>query len=295
MKALTAFGARGYGPEAAEAILNVAQEYDSFTFGDTPDGKFGDAIVASLAYKIPKKDWLPLLRVRFDADPVKWQVFAMFVLIRASSSDEKTNDGIRNFLLQLAQRPNEFVSTQAYGSLVVRYPNSEDLSKLLVKQLDDNQRWAEAVRLLGFAPLYPPQVTDLVLHGDPKKQIAIRESFEKIRPGSAQKALVATLIDILKDDSKSADHIAAIRTLAAFGRSGSTAGSAAAQVLGEIAKKGPLEKQVAAAFALQRLSGGRTQAVSLLYKQAHDADGKDLPVGEIEVLLNKESETFAGK
>ena len=41
--ALAAFGARGFGPEAAETILNIAQESD-FARGEDLDGKFGTAV-----------------------------------------------------------------------------------------------------------------------------------------------------------------------------------------------------------------------------------------------------------
>ena len=43
VKALAAFGSHGFGPEASEAILDVAQEYDSLEYGDNPEGKFGNA------------------------------------------------------------------------------------------------------------------------------------------------------------------------------------------------------------------------------------------------------------
>jgi hypothetical protein len=297
VRALAAFGSRGYGPEASEAILNVAQEYEQLEYGNTPEGKFGDAVRGSLTVRIPKKDWLPLLRKRYEADPAKWQKLAIQLLPQSHSSSEKENDDIRSMLLMLAQSEIPYISSQAYDALVSRHADNEELSKLLIKLFHDKSHWISAVRWLGWTPQYPPEVIDLMLHGDNKQQADARRTFADTSAKPAKIALVATMIGILKDDSKSADHIAAIRTLAALGsaNSGTFDNTEAPQVLKEIVKKGPTERQVAAAFALQQSTRGRTQATDLLAEYARDTEGKSLGRAAAQSLLNKESEAFNGK
>jgi thioredoxin-like negative regulator of GroEL len=152
------------------------------------------------------------------------------------------------------------------------------------------------VRWLGMTPQFPPEVIDLLLQGDQKHQADIRGTFGNLGSGPAQTKLAATLVDVLKDDSKSVNHIAAIRALAALGCANSLEESGAPQLLGAIVEKGPLEEQMAAAFALQHAARGKGQeAVSRLYGHAHDAEGKNLPVATLEVLLEKEAQAFAGK
>jgi beta-lactamase regulating signal transducer with metallopeptidase domain len=89
IKALAAFGRAGLGQEAAEAILDVAGEYEF-------DGSVGPEVnelqvaiqnVLILSDGIPAEYWLPLLVERLKQDPDKWDSMAHWVLRGARSKN----------------------------------------------------------------------------------------------------------------------------------------------------------------------------------------------------------------
>lgn len=264
-----------------------------------PSGKLQQAVFAALVgtpggAKIDPTYWMPLLKDRYKANPEKWQNLVL-LLLQSAASNPKHSDDARSFLLALVQSTDESTSSQAYDILVRRYPDNDELTKLLVKLFHDKSHWISAVRWLSMTPKFPPEVIDSLLHGNQKQQADIRGTFGRAGFGPAQKQLVATMVGVLKDDSKSADHVAVIRALAALGRAGDFASSELPQLLNEIVRSGPLEKQVAAAFALQYATRDKTQAVSLLDGQARVAEGRYLDKATIQLLLNKEAKAFAGE
>ena len=221
LKLLAAFGANGYGREAAESILGVADQYDWVTGvradGERerqPSGKLQQAVFAALVgtpggAKIDPTYWMPLLKDRYKANPEKWQNLVL-LLLQSAASNPKHSDDARSFLLALAQSTDESTSSQAYDILVRRYPDNDELTKLLVKLFHDKSHWISAVRWLSMTPKFPPEVIDSLLHGNQKQQADIRGTFGRAGFGPAQKQLVATMVGVLKDDSKSADHVAVI-------------------------------------------------------------------------------------
>src|SRR5262249_34188980 len=99
VNALAAFGANGYGPQAAEAILEIADQYDWVTAiradgvrSTEPEGKLQRAVFEALVgrpgtVRIDARYWLPQLRKRYEADPQKWQDLLLALLARARSGN----------------------------------------------------------------------------------------------------------------------------------------------------------------------------------------------------------------
>jgi beta-lactamase regulating signal transducer with metallopeptidase domain/Flp pilus assembly protein TadD len=98
MVALAAFARAGRGRDAAEAILDVASEYDFSVVGDEA-GPFDpgpglQSITLELfthprTSTIPAPDWLPLLAERLAADPAKWRPLAMRLFERLQTDEPK--------------------------------------------------------------------------------------------------------------------------------------------------------------------------------------------------------------
>ncbi|MBX3431900.1 MAG: hypothetical protein KF847_01005 [Pirellulales bacterium] len=76
IEAMAAFGRAGKGREAAEAILDVAGEYDFTTWGGDGAGKLKGRIIDLLTAEgdtqLPVNDWLPALVERYRGDAKKW-------------------------------------------------------------------------------------------------------------------------------------------------------------------------------------------------------------------------------
>ena len=96
VKALAAFGRAGYGKEAAEAILDVAGQYDfQMLDNDTVEGKLKETILDELAdpsYPTSQplaEHWLPALATRVEKEPKKWRWLAANLLRRLQTNDEK--------------------------------------------------------------------------------------------------------------------------------------------------------------------------------------------------------------
>src|SRR5690606_23378244 len=82
INALAAFGRAGKGKEAAEAILNVAGEFDFGAFQGNSSQNLKEAIsqVLNGGEGIAGQYWLPRLIERLKSDPQKWSSFAEWVL-----------------------------------------------------------------------------------------------------------------------------------------------------------------------------------------------------------------------
>jgi beta-lactamase regulating signal transducer with metallopeptidase domain/biopolymer transport protein ExbD/C-terminal processing protease CtpA/Prc len=297
VKAIAAFGAHGYGPEAATTLLNQVQDYLS-AYGEsskTPEARLLTAVEDALGSKIPMKDWLPPLRERYDADPTKWETLANQVLLGRKINDEKLKAETQKFLLRLAHSQNANVANNAIETLTGEYPAysaNDEVRQILLKRFSGSDRASPtALRWFSGTKEFPPEVIETLLHGDHQQQAAIRKFFhEQLRKGPAQKALIDTLTGILEDESKAADHVAAIRAIGAAVRV--DASTSIQDLLKKLIDKGPLEKQAAAAYAIQLITRGSVPSVPLLKGKALDPAGKPLDNDAILNLVNMESLTI---
>jgi hypothetical protein len=219
---------------------------------------------------------------------------------RVEVKNDEGRSETTSFLLLLARSDEDSISSSAIRGLVRLDPALEnDQSKqLVVDRLHSTQfnRVLEVMQCLtAYALEYPPEVFELLLHGDPQQQTILRSAFvHTVGPWKPRIALSAALTKVLKDDAKAADHLSAIRALAAQVESGRWQKSDTRNLLEEIVEIGKLEHQVAAAFALQQITRGQTGAAPLLGGKARDAAGQTISAPEIQALLEKEKRAVFG-
>ncbi len=294
IKALAAFGRNGYGKEAAETILDVAANYDFDSAG--MDKNLREAISSALVNAVPVSDWRPLLRSRYDKDPGKWANLAANVLQPASDVDEASSAQNRDFLAQIARLKNQpTASSIAINCLVQRYPDSEETAKLLSEKFKDKNQLPIVVDGYAHTSQYPPAIVDILLHGDQRQQSEVRATIERFTGSAANVKLTANLLQILQDEAKSADHLAAIRALAASGRKSQKPAPETVEALKKAANGRPTDQQIAAGFALEQVTLGGIQAVPFLKGKVHDGNGKTLEPAAIQSLLESEKDAVYGE
>jgi thioredoxin-like negative regulator of GroEL len=272
--ALAAFGRAGYGKEAAQAILDIAAQYDFMMIGDDDIGKLQEAILNELAPDARSqhlaKYWIPDLAARLEKDPKQWMWLAYHLLERLRRDDEL---GLE-FLESLAESGPAELRTKALSALVRSQPVQssgeprldEKTRALLLAALksDDPIEVRSVLPLLvyphrgkGIAQLmFYPELLPLVFHTDEAVQQAVRHVLRDITEADAPK-VVKEFLAVLNDESRQADHVAAIRALGAMGRHAEPAALKLEKLLKESAGDERLLVRVAAGFALDRIEGGQ--------------------------------------
>jgi hypothetical protein len=236
VKALAAFGRAGYGKEATAAILDVAGNYDFYSFTtDDAETKLKDTIIKELVQESDNRElskyWLPDLAARLKRDPAKWKDWVTNLLHRVYTADAAG----QTLLKSLAQEGPSEVRNAALGALIhsSRSPDrkfvlDEETRELLhaALQSDDPMTVKFALQYLtypvtaGVEPpvlLFQPELIPLLFHTDESVQrrarVCLRYLDEKDVP-----TVVKHLVGILQVESKQPDHRrAAIRALAAMG------------------------------------------------------------------------------
>jgi len=269
VKALAAFGRAGYGKEAAAVILDVAGEYD-FTFmqqDNDADGKLKQAVIEVLSPESGRPSlaefWLPDLVVRMKDDPGKWQP----LLVYAVGQLRTDNPQVIGLLRTLAEQGPAEVRGGALGALVrsERISDrtgtlSEETRKLLAAALtsddldqrrsalwllvyDPNNPWALGWNGMGDARLfYLPEIVGPLLGADEELRQRARLQLQYVQAKDAPE-LVEQLLKVLKDESRAAEHVEAIRAIAAMG----PAGAAATEELKKVVFEGKDENAIIAA------------------------------------------------
>jgi hypothetical protein len=288
VKALAAFARAGKAKEAAEAILDVAAEYEF----QTMDSNLRDAITTAFAEQIKFGEWQQLLRERYEADPTKWESIAtnIFRLARPATDDDLKLR--QEFLLNVAEHGSQG-KLLAFQSLMSSKPgvNDDQIMKLALDGLNSDDGPMASWAIMGFtsAGIYPPEFVDILLHGDEGKQRSARgwlrnNSREQGRP------LVDNLLEILKDDERAADHLAAIRALGALANV-AVETDALELLQQQFPTRNNLELQIATAVAIQRISGNTIAAETLLQDKVKDEAGEPLSNGQVKLLIKREEQT----
>ncbi|MEX2172474.1 MAG: M56 family metallopeptidase [Pirellulales bacterium] len=288
VKALAAFARAGKGKEAAEAILDVAAEYDF----QTMDNELRNAITnAFAAQQMQFSEWQPLLRERYDADPARWESTATNILRLARPASDEHRKLRQRFLLDIAKQGTQaqHLAFQALMSSELGMKD-EEIKALALDRLKSDDSAVYSWAIMGFADAgyYPPEFVDILLHGDEQKQYharsSIRRGDEKTRP------LVEKLLETLQDEAQAGDHLAAIRALGALGRV--AAETDAVDLLGkQFPTMSTPELQIAAAVAIERITNESIPARMGLESTLKDEAGQLLDVQELDSLINKEIET----
>ncbi len=243
VKALAAFGRAGYGKEAAAVILDVAGEYD-FTFlqqDNDPDGKFKQAVIEVLAPESGRPSlaefWLPDLVARMKDDPGKWKP----LLVYAVSQLRTDNPQVIGLLRTLAAEGPAELRGGALGALVRSERTSdrtgklsEESRKLLGAALvsNDPDRIRSALWLLVYDAnnpwavgwnqmtnprlLFLPEIVEPLLGADDDVRQRARLQLQYVQAKDAP-AMLEQLLRVLHDDSRAAEHVDAIRAIAAMG------------------------------------------------------------------------------
>jgi hypothetical protein len=220
VKALAAFGAAGYGTEAAEAILEVVKQYDWTTVGGgSPLALLKDEAILAFAGKsegaasIPLDDWLPVLGEAVRSGNKRLGLFAQHVFRRFNSSDAESEQR----LLELSRDPQwksvwPAMLQRLQTNLLSRRMNSpgspldEQVEARMVEALGEGP---EAASIALFA-LYPSTPGGMFARGGMGGEVA-RQPELVYRP---------ELIDLLeKTDGPLAEHIAdqVVRALTRLG------------------------------------------------------------------------------
>ena len=218
IKALAAFGRAGKGQEAAEAILDVAAEYD---FGrgkgdSATDLKSAITEVLTGYDGIEGQYWLPLLIERLKPDPDKWTSFAGLVLTEVSvantlgylkqmAADDSLPADARNAALACISSHPE-VAEDADALQMVREallkdpPVKEIFNKLRFDRMD----------------LFPQQV-ELLLDKDNAIRHRAIASLEGPLYRMASIPILNELLKVIDDPNRAADHAGAISAIASLG------------------------------------------------------------------------------
>jgi len=101
INALAAFARASYGQEAAEAIFDVAGEYDFSFMDQTSEGQLKQGLIDLLTLpgssRVPESLWLQEVHKRLSADPKKWKWLSWHLLSRLQTADESTKRLLRDF------------------------------------------------------------------------------------------------------------------------------------------------------------------------------------------------------
>ncbi len=283
VKALAAFGRAGYGKEAAEAILDVAGEYDFLIMSSDDEGKLKSAILAALTPDYRDHSlaqfWLPELAARLKQNPKKWQLLAAQVLRQLKADDDRLLDMLRS----LAKSGPEEIRYNALGALV-RNERSRDPAQLhdqtrelLINRLESGD--PHTVRLTlrlfldygrfggglgggrGALPspqlIFEPELLPLLFDEDEQVRREARGVLRYIGKKDASQVVKHSL-DVLHDGSRKADRLHAIRALAAMGSQSKEAIPALKEILMQSDDR---ELLLNALAAVDRIMSGRNVPV----------------------------------
>jgi hypothetical protein len=247
VQALAAFGANGYGPEAAKAIAEIAGQYDWTSIGgneaaDTLKkaclGAFGYPGTSTVARPIPENDVLLALLAVVDSKNTNDRLFATWVL----SAFVPQNKVAAEALQKLSSDTDAKVRSYSFRSMNVdtRSPrdngipprirqelmsNDPKIARVAIKTLVKDAAWFNSRGVSmekGPALYYIPELFPLLFAPNESVRKEARQALRFITKANAEQ-VVEQLLSILDDDARRADHIEAIRAIAAMGPKASPA------------------------------------------------------------------------
>lgn len=241
VKALAAFGANGYGREAAEAIVEIAGQYDWTSIGgngasDTLKkaclAAFGYPGISMVARPIPENDALLALLTAVDSKNVNDRLFAAWVLPVFSSQNKLAAEA----LVKLSSDADAKVRSYSFRVMNVdsRAPMDSGIPPRIPRELmsNDPQTARSAIKSLvkdaawfnsrgismekGPALHYTPELFPLLFAPDESVRREARQALRFVTAADAPQ-IIEQLLSLLGDDARQVDHIEAIRALAAMG------------------------------------------------------------------------------
>jgi beta-lactamase regulating signal transducer with metallopeptidase domain/multidrug efflux pump subunit AcrA (membrane-fusion protein) len=269
VKALAAFGANGYGKEAAEAILEVAGQYDWKFIGDNKAveplqnacvealGGTWDGMNRAVAPSIPTTDSLPALSAAANSGNRKQKLFLTYVLSRIPGPESvgllltlsKDKDAtIRQYALRSLPNLGSDGYNEKVSARIREAMNSDDPGDVAASI---SVSFPSRDKSAAFAPYtYLPEFSMWILSPHEAVRKQARNLASSLQGDDAAHVAEAALA-VLKDNAKKEQHLEAIRALAALGP---TAKSAVDE-LRPLAKSDNQPLSIAAVLALRRILG----------------------------------------
>jgi BlaR1 peptidase M56/Protein of unknown function (DUF1559) len=244
IQALAAFGANGYGREAAEAILDVASQYEwTSTEGsgkirdlkeaclDAFSGRLG---ADALSQDLPPDDALAVLLAGAEAEDAATRHFVTWGLARYAYEFPQALDA----LLKLSRDENEGVRTTAFKGLphlVGKFATNEKLlarakeglasedpdTQIAAIQKLNVQHWSMSPSRGGAGAsqlYYVPELFPKLFSEDENVRRWARAAINaKSLQLQDAPQVVDELLKVLDDEHRRPDHMEAIRALAAMG------------------------------------------------------------------------------
>jgi hypothetical protein len=217
-------GARNYAREAAEAILEVARQYDwQRVVGETPRGLHATILDALFGgsqtiHSIPAQAWFPLLMERVRAgDQATQQV--MYAVLLSNRLDDNAEFAI-DPLLELTQSEVaqlRLAAVRALSRLDRQYKNSRIVARLQeMLNSDDPQQIIAALESARAASKgLPFDASHLLFHSDENVRRYARRTIQRLRP-QQDPDMVEFLLKVLADPNRADDYLPAIRALRAL-------------------------------------------------------------------------------
>jgi beta-lactamase regulating signal transducer with metallopeptidase domain len=247
VKALAAFGANGYGAEAAKAIIEIAGQYDWTSIGgnEAADalkkaclGAFGYPGTSTVARPIPENDVLLALLAAVDSKNTNDRLFATWVLPVLAPQNKLANDALQKLSsdADAKVRSYSFKPLDA-DTLSLRdngipprirqelMSNDSKTARAAIKTLVKDASWFNSRGISmekGPALYYVPELFPLLFAPDESVRREARQALRFITRANAEQVVVQLLI-ILDDDARRVDHIEAMRAIAAMGPKASPA------------------------------------------------------------------------
>lgn len=226
IEALTAFGRAGRGKEAAEAILEVAAEYDYLRPGGTKKTQnLKNAIYEALSQpqRLPFEAWVPLVVQRAEENPQQWREFATKMLGFVPEHDAKVYRFLRNVALS-EELDLELRRTALHGFIYGDiWKDDEELVAFVRGALSGNdpELTATIMSALWFLHFdkFPEQL-DLLFHEDKQVFAAALSCLSGIGSNKHASTILDKLLEILDDSTRTQDHarvVEGLSSMAVFG------------------------------------------------------------------------------
>lgn len=260
IKALAAFGRAGYGTQAVEAILDVAEQYDFTLLGDGAESDLKQTILemfqADAAMGIPKKDLANIVLRGLESSSPNLRSLANWLLPSLKIEDEDTWKRV----LSISQDEDNPLSRSATQALIY---NDTDVSRpetleLVHHSLQRDQPYMEVLGTLHFKHLdLVPEQLELLVHQDLEIGASARRVLSNAVLSNADVPItdvLDSLLPILADPAQKDKHADAIRAIKSMSTRFSSADrKRVVRQLEEIAREGDEQLLGPSLSALKRL------------------------------------------
>ena len=268
VNALAAFARAGFGKEAVDTILDVAGEYDFQMIDGTAEGKLKQTVIAELVTNQRNaplaKYWLPEIIARTEKEPVKWKWLARNLIGQLRTDDEAVLKELR----AIAASDKSPLRSDALAAIIESGKINDADHKLIdsALQSDDDNVVLGTLSLLTYSEPNSGGMQRLKLRYFPKTfASALFNSDDAIRRQARnlllllndkeRSRIIAELVAVLNDDARSADHVEALRAIAALNAKYPSQEVEVMVILKNKLSSGKRPVSVAAAAALKMILG----------------------------------------